>query len=475
MASPLRTGFEQASELLAAKPPPAAAQPLARRALFMDAEMEVQEPALPLRKRKGPDAGGASARPRRTTGAAGLVVLGASRVAYCNGGAMVLGTVTAWHNPWFEVSLDGGRSVRLRKHDVAPALLFTPAEFFDPRRFFFDFSVINPLSVPGWAAGLRSYLNFYSVEMPHEWLEPEMGPDAAGARGSGYAGGVVEEFRAGEDVRLQTILRDLAGESIAPSTLRSLKNPALKAVWWLASRGKALPPAADDVALYLTYLSSEVNTIGSASDARQALGFLATVNANRGWARDSMLGGRAAVPIEALRRRHAHAIDKAPGLPADVVRLVLNRYVVARTELPWDLQWRLAIGVAIGAAFKLMARYADMRVVVYDDDRFETFDLYIRVYLSGRKTHVYGGQWIDVAKPADDSFGVYHALLLGKHVFRSGHVLPHIDAEGRVHRERPMEYDDFVRHLRQALVTVGLSELEASGRVLGALDTLGGG
>jgi hypothetical protein len=31
-----------------------------------------------------------------------------------------------------------------------------------------------------------------------------------------------------------------------------------------------------------------------------------------------------------------------------------------------------------------------------------------------------------------------------------------------VHRERPMEYDDFVRHLRQALVTVGLSEQEAA-------------
>jgi hypothetical protein len=352
--------------------------------------------------------------------------------------------------------------VKLRKYDVAPALLFAPTEFFDPRRFYFDFSVMNPLSVPGWTAGLRSYLKFYGAEMPREWLEPEVGRDTTEARGGGCAGDAAEEFRACEGARLQALLRDLAGEARAPSTLRNLKNPVLKAIWWLASRGRALPPTAEDVALYLTYLSSEVDTIGSASDARQALGFLATVNADRGCGRESMLAGRAAVPVEALRRRHAHAIDKAPGLPADVVRLVLNRYVVARPELSWDLQWRLAIGVAIGAAFKLMARYADMRVVVYDDDRFETFDLYIRVYLSGRKTHVYGGQWIDVAKPADASFGVYHALLLGKHVFRSGHVLPHIDTEGRVHRERPMEYDDFVRHLRQALVTVGLSEQEAA-------------
>ena len=81
-----------------------------------------------------------------------------------------------------------------------------------------------------------------------------------------------------------------------------------------------------------------VDTLGSVTDERQALGFLAVVNANRGWACDVMLGGRAAVPVEALRRRHAHAVNKAPGLPADVVRLVLSRYVLARVELPWDLQ-----------------------------------------------------------------------------------------------------------------------------------------
>ena len=56
---------------------------------------------------------------------------------------------------------------------------------------------------------------------------------------------------------------------------------------------------------------------------------------------------------------------------------------------------------------------------------------------------------------------MYHALLLGKRMFRSGFVLPHIDADGRVHRERPMGYDEFVRHLRQALVTTGMSEAEA--------------
>ena len=115
----------------------------------MRAEAEAREPSLPSRKRKGPDDGSTSVRLRQTAGTAGLVVLGASRVACHDGGAMVLGIVTTWHNPWFEIKLDGGRTAKLRKHDVAPALLFTPAEFFDPRRFFFDFGVINPLSAPG--------------------------------------------------------------------------------------------------------------------------------------------------------------------------------------------------------------------------------------------------------------------------------------------------------------------------------------
>jgi enoyl-[acyl-carrier protein] reductase I len=51
---------------------------------------------------------------------------------------------------------------------------------------------------------------------------------------------------------------------------------------------------------------------------------------------------------------------------------------------------------------------------VYDDDRFIVCDTHIRVYISERKTHVYHGQWIDIAKPADGSYGVYHALLAGK-------------------------------------------------------------
>jgi hypothetical protein len=137
------------------------------------------------------------------------------------------------------------------------------------------------------------------------------------------------------------------------------------------------------------------------------------VNAGGGWDKDVMLGGRAALPLEAMKRRHAHAVEKAPGLPARLVLDVLRRYAYLETGVSTDRQWRLAIGVAIGCAFKLMARYADMRHVRYDDEGFRVHDMYIHIFVSERKTHVYGGQWIDVARPFDGSFGVFDALLLG--------------------------------------------------------------
>ena len=54
--------------------------------------------------------------------------------------------------------------------------------------------------------------------------------------------------------------------------------------------------------------------------------------------------------------------------------------------------------------------------------RFQAYEF------SERKTHFYGGQWIDVARPFDGSFGVFDALLLGKRVSGRGFVMPHIDA-----------------------------------------------
>ena len=91
------------------------------------------------------------------------------------------------------------------------------------------------------------------------------------------------------------------------------------------------------MAQYLAYLSQKVDTIGSVAEARAAIGFLGTCNGGRGWDRASILGGRAALPLEALRRRHAHAVDKAPGLPKAAVHAILMRFAFVRPDLTWEL------------------------------------------------------------------------------------------------------------------------------------------
>jgi hypothetical protein len=281
----------------------------------------------------------------------------------------------------------------------------------------------NPLRVTGWVAGLHAYLDSYNVLFPTAWLESlpheELVTDAAA--------GATEFSLSAERTALQQLLLDLAGESRRPRTLANLRHPALKALWWLASRRRHLPPTSEDIAEYLAFLSRDVDTIGSISDARGAIGFLARVNAGSGLNKDGILGGRATIPLEAMRRRHAHAVDKAPGLPTAYVLAIMRAYGHFREDLPLELQWCLAVAASIAGGFKLMARYADLRHVVYDDDFFIVHDLFIRIYVSERKTHVYGGQWIDVARSPDGSFCVYDVLLLGKRVFRRGCIMPHID------------------------------------------------
>ena len=67
-----------------------------------------------------------------------------------------------------------------------------------------------------------------------------------------------------------------------------------------------------------------------------------------------------------------------------------------------------------------------------------------------------------VARPADpNEFGVYNALILGKTIFGGGYIMPHIDSLGVVHRERPMEYGDYVRFLREGFISAtGTAESE---------------
>ena len=110
-----------------------------------------------------------------------------------------------------------------------------------------------------------------------------MAPPLACEVGGGVAAasqdvGSPEAFR--EAVRQHTkgVLLEIAGDARAPRTLDNLKHAVYKAIWWFASMGLPLPPSSEDVAQYLAFLSVTVDSIGSGTQATQAIGFLADVN-----------------------------------------------------------------------------------------------------------------------------------------------------------------------------------------------------
>ena len=334
--------------------------------------------------------------------------------------------------------------------------MFSPESFFDPALFFFDFAIMNPLRVPGWMMGFRSYLEHHGVDMPPQWLtDDDRSLEEQASQDAGSPAG----FRDAVLKHSKSVLLELAGDAKAPRTLENLKHAIYKAIWWFAAMDLELPPTPVSVAQYLAYLSEAVDSVGSVTQATQAIGFLADVNR---WDRSKVIDKHALIPVEAMKRRHTHVIHKAPGLPSEAVVAILEKLCVVRPDLPWQRQWRFVLGTAIGAAAKLLARHDDMSVVTYDDDSFRVFDTHIEVLLRKRKTHTKDGHWITIAKQPSGAPCVYDALLLGKRTFTSGFVMPDIDPSGQIHRERPMPYDTYVRHLRWALVRFGgYSEQEA--------------
>ena len=103
---------------------------------------------------------------------------------------------------------------------------------------------------------MRPVLRAGRLELPPDWL----GDDAADPAADGHAahGGsapALAVFREQETRRLEDIARALGGEARAARAMRGLRNPALKALWWLASRGHGIiPPPPAAIRIYLTFL-----------------------------------------------------------------------------------------------------------------------------------------------------------------------------------------------------------------------------
>ena len=86
--------------------------------------------------------------------------------------------------------------------------------------------------------------------------------------------------------------------------------------------------------------------------------------------------------------------------------------------------------------------------------------LFVRFLLESHKNEKYESCFLDVARPLDAAQrGAYHAIVVSRELFgRIGFVLPHIDSSGVVDTARPMSYGNYVRHLRHALVNLGMGQ-----------------
>ena len=362
----------------------------------------------------------------------------------------------AWHDPWFTVLDATGGTWNMRARSMARALLFSPHDFSDPETYFFDWTRFKPAEVSGWRAGLAAALRRAGLLIPAPWCDAgdeDMDVDDA-------LDDRVQAFRAAEQVRLGRVLGELRGDARARSTIKGLKNYGLKVLWWLVSRGHEInPPSSQALAMAFAFLVDLRGNSGASQKTSEACALLGRLN---DWPA-GLLAGAARTPLDAAQRLFRQPVRKVAGLELEHVRRIMERYAFLRGGRHANEQWEFAVGSAISVGFKTWARYNDLSQMRLDDGACNVFDTYIDLRIPHRKNNQFEGDTVTVARPADPADeGIYGVLALAKRVFRSGFILPHIDAKGVVDRSRPMEYAAFVRHLRAALVFIGLTSAQAA-------------
>ena len=303
--------------------------------------------------------------------------------------------------------------------------MYTEELFYDPRAHSLDYSIVRPYDNPGWAQALRTYLLEFSVAVPARWLEGagfktlEQQPDLAG-----------KDFIAAERLVLDQALDSFVDDSRAPRTFNNLRNYAIKFLSFFASRGMPLPPSQRDFAAWLSYVALECDNAGAVAVARNAATCLGNLN---GWDTDHFSKGIAAVPGDAMRRRHRSQVKKSAGLKVKHIKRIMEEFCFIRPNRPTENQWELVIGTAIAIAFKLLLRYDCLCRCRWDDGFCDVRSTHVTFFLDKRKNHQARGNRLTVARQEDRTEpGVYDLCVLGKQVFKNGHVLPVINKRGHI-------------------------------------------
>ena len=179
--------------------------------------------------------------------------------------------------------------------------------------WFYDWQKRSPLTDSVIRSKMVSALK--GVRLVPGWVELEPGDDGfepSTARGLLDA---IYEFD-NEDAKLDASMDALVLHGKEQSTLGGYRYPFLKAVFWLAVRGKPVnPPLAIDVVRYLTVLVQLRANEGAPTMALRPLNYVGSIN---GWGRigsDSLVS----IPMEAAARLFSGPTKKAKAL--DVLQL----------------------------------------------------------------------------------------------------------------------------------------------------------
>ena len=94
------------------------------------------------------------------------------------GGFSYPGTVVEFCAPWFRVVFSDGDSADYTGFELAPLLDFSENDFYDPRLWFCDFSVIHPMEIPAFRRACLTYVEGFGLDLPPTWC------NAAGGAGA---------------------------------------------------------------------------------------------------------------------------------------------------------------------------------------------------------------------------------------------------------------------------------------------------
>ena len=394
-----------------------------------------------------------------TTGLVGCVELGVTVVVKRFSGAPFKGIVVRYQHPYFSVVFEDGDTEDYTGKQLAAILRLALSELADPRRWSYDWNIINMSLVPDFLSCLKCYLSSYGFALPEIWAGP--GLDASSSSNSADVHDDIGSYLHAEEIELKAYHFGLLSKARAARTLRNYRLPALKLLWFAYTRRWRWPPTPDEFGLYLSKLYMDRDNVGAPTTTKSAMSLLCSMNKIDGAPYNTL---RATAAIDAARREHKHVAKKSAGLTVNMVAAINRLFSFERVGRAPNAQWEFAIGTAISLAFKILLRYDDLARCLWDPDFCDIFYTHVRYYVEGRKNDAHGCAFLDVARPADDNpGGVYFLLVRAKLHFRTGFVLPHIDRRtGVVDHTRPMCHGDFVAFLRSALTTIGMPVEEAT-------------